>query len=102
MLKTDMATSSKILQQLFNNIWNNESIPSDWTKGLIVKLTKEEDLQICDLFEIYVVYEQWCFRFCALLNNVTDGKHVVYASPSFPEICLFFSHLFIYSFQENS
>ena len=42
MLKADIATSSKILQQLFNNIWNKEIIPSDWTKGLIVKLPKRE------------------------------------------------------------
>jgi hypothetical protein len=37
--------------QLFNNIWNNEIIPNDWTKGLIVKLPKnlkKGDLQICD------------------------------------------------------
>jgi hypothetical protein len=42
MLKAAIATSSKILQQLFNNIWNNEILPSDWTKGLIVKLPKRE------------------------------------------------------------
>jgi hypothetical protein len=51
MLKAAIATSSKILQQLFNNIWNNEIIPNDWTKGLIVKLPKnlkKGDLQICD------------------------------------------------------
>jgi hypothetical protein len=42
MLKADIATSSEILQKLFNNIWNKEIIPNDWTKGLIVKLPKRE------------------------------------------------------------
>ena len=47
MLKADIATSSKILQQLFNNIWNNEIIPNNWTKGLIYKYvtTGEEKLR---------------------------------------------------------
>jgi hypothetical protein len=48
MLKADIATSSKILQQLFKNIWNNEIIPNNWTKGLTVKLPKKGNLQICD------------------------------------------------------
>ena len=48
MLKADIATSSKILQQLFNNIWNNEIIPNNWTKGHIFKLRKKGDLQMCD------------------------------------------------------
>ena len=48
MLKANIATSSKILQQLFKNIWNNEIIPNNWTKGLTVKLPKRGNLQICD------------------------------------------------------
>jgi hypothetical protein len=48
MLKADIATSSKFLQQLFNNIWNNEIIPSDWTKDLIIMLPIKGDIQICD------------------------------------------------------
>ena len=48
MLKTDLQTSTKVLMNLFNIIWNKEIIPKDWTKGLIVKLPKKGDLQVCD------------------------------------------------------
>jgi membrane dipeptidase len=74
MLKTDMATSSKILQQLFNNIWNNESIPSDWTKGFIVKLTKKEDLQICDNWRGITLLSVSCKVFRKILLKRIDEK----------------------------
>ena len=29
-------------------IWNNEKVPKDWTRGILVKLFKKGDAQICD------------------------------------------------------
>ena len=40
MLKADL-TSTTVLTSLFTSIWNNESIPDDWAKGLKVKLPKK-------------------------------------------------------------
>ena len=40
--------NAKILTDLFTTIWTKDNIPTDGTKGLIVKLPKKEDLQICN------------------------------------------------------
>ena len=45
MLKADLTTSTKVLTELFRNIWDKETIPDDWDKGLIVKLPKKGNLQ---------------------------------------------------------
>ncbi|KAM3625304.1 uncharacterized protein V6R79_009922 [Siganus canaliculatus] len=37
MLKADITTSTQVLTDLFQNIWNGDTIPEDWSKGLIVK-----------------------------------------------------------------
>ncbi len=34
-LKADQATSVKYLEKLFTAIWNQESIPDQWSKGLL-------------------------------------------------------------------
>jgi len=39
MLKADLGTSSKVLTDLFKDIWETDAIPDDWTKGLIVMIT---------------------------------------------------------------
>jgi hypothetical protein len=31
-----------------NRIWNEEQIPDDWRKGLLVKLPKKGDLSLCN------------------------------------------------------
>ena len=48
MLKADLTTSTKVFTELFSNIWEEEIIPQDWDKGLIVKLPKKGNLQSCD------------------------------------------------------
>ena len=47
LLKADIETSRNILHRLFTNIWKNEVIPTDWDKGIIVKLQKKGDLKLC-------------------------------------------------------
>ena len=36
------------LHELLNLVWKEEEIPTDWTKGLLVKLPKSGDLSQCD------------------------------------------------------
>ena len=34
MLKADLSTATRVLTNLFDTIWDKETIPSDWGKGL--------------------------------------------------------------------
>jgi len=36
LLKADMEIAKTELEDLFEVIWNTETIPGDWTKGIIV------------------------------------------------------------------
>ena len=47
-LKADPETTVKYLEKLFTAIWNQERIPAEWSKGLIVKIPKKGDRSICD------------------------------------------------------
>ncbi len=48
MLKADLSTSTRVLTNLFHHIWDRDTIPEDWSKGLIVKLPKKGNPQVCD------------------------------------------------------
>lgn len=48
MLKSDIELSTKILTNLFEKIWRNENLPTDWAKGIIVKIPKKGDLNDCN------------------------------------------------------
>ena len=48
MLKADLSTATRVLTYLFDTIWDKETIPSDWGKGLIIKIPKKGNLQVCD------------------------------------------------------
>ena len=41
MLKADIPTSTRVLTDLFQNIWKSDTIPEDWSKGIIVKVPKK-------------------------------------------------------------
>uniref|UniRef100_A0A8D9ADY8 Craniofacial development protein 2 n=1 Tax=Cacopsylla melanoneura TaxID=428564 RepID=A0A8D9ADY8_9HEMI len=45
--KQDPITSANILHPIFCEIWENEQIPKEWKKGLLVKLPKKGDLTEC-------------------------------------------------------
>lgn len=45
--KTDTNAMAKVLMPLFEKIWQEEKIPSDWKMGLIVKIPKKGDLSCC-------------------------------------------------------
>ena len=40
--------SANALHYLINRIWNEEQIPDDWRKGLLVQLPKKGDLSLCN------------------------------------------------------
>ncbi|XP_013401097.1 uncharacterized protein LOC106166982 [Lingula anatina] len=48
MLKADVGMATNLLTDLFSTIWEKDTIPDDWTKGLIVKLPKKGNLHECD------------------------------------------------------
>ena len=47
LLRVDIGTTVSVLYELFNKIWKEESIPEDWSRGLIIKLPKKGDLTSC-------------------------------------------------------
>ena len=51
LLKADMEIAATELEDLFEVIWNTETIPGDWTKGIIVKIPKKGDTTICTTTE---------------------------------------------------
>ncbi len=48
MLKADILTSTQVLTDLLQDIWNSGTIPEDWSKGLIVKVPKKGNIKNCD------------------------------------------------------
>ena len=42
-----MTTSVDILHTLFTKVWNEEDIPGDWKKGILITLPKKGDLGDC-------------------------------------------------------
>ena len=43
-LKVDLETAANKLEEIFRRVWDKESVPEDWRKGIIVKLPKKGDL----------------------------------------------------------
>jgi hypothetical protein len=47
-LKTDIETTADMLLQLFEKIWEQGEIPTDWKDGHIIKLPKKGELSSCE------------------------------------------------------
>jgi hypothetical protein len=47
-LKSDVETTADMLLPLFENIWEEEEIPTDWKDGHIIKLPKKGVLSSCE------------------------------------------------------
>lgn len=47
MLKADIERTSRELKRIFDLIWDQETVPVQWTKGLICKIPKRGNLQDC-------------------------------------------------------
>ena len=48
LLRADPDTSSAQIHKLLTIIWKDEKIPSEWKKGLIMKMPKKDDLTNCE------------------------------------------------------
>ena len=46
-MKAAQEVSMEVFHPLFEKIWNEEQVPSDWKEGFIVKLPKKGDLSQC-------------------------------------------------------
>ncbi|MCG8432127.1 MAG: reverse transcriptase family protein, partial [Candidatus Omnitrophica bacterium] len=67
------ATATRVLTDLFQNIWENETIPEDWSKGLIVKLPKKGDSGNCNNWRGITLLSIPSKVFCkVLLNHLKD------------------------------
>jgi hypothetical protein len=44
LLKADLETSTDQISKILDLVWIRENVPSDWRKGLIIKLAKKGDL----------------------------------------------------------
>ncbi|CAH8612386.1 unnamed protein product [Schistosoma rodhaini] len=47
-LKANVTATAKILHILFSKIWDEEQVPTNWKKGLLIKIPKKGDLSKCD------------------------------------------------------
>ena len=47
LLKADLETSTNQISKILDLVWIRENVPSDWRKGLIIKLAKKGDLTCC-------------------------------------------------------
>ncbi|VDP38217.1 unnamed protein product [Schistosoma curassoni] len=43
-IKADVAVTARILHILFNKIWDEEQVPTDWKEGRLIKIPKKGDL----------------------------------------------------------
>ena len=72
MLKADLTTSTKVLKNLFDNIWLKDKVPRDWCKGLIVKIPKKGDLRSCDNWRGVTLLSIPSKVFCSVLLRRID------------------------------
>ncbi|VDP75861.1 unnamed protein product [Schistosoma curassoni] len=47
-LKADVAVTSNMLHILFNKIWDEEQVPTDWKEGHLNKILRRSGLSNCD------------------------------------------------------
>ena len=72
MLKADLSTATRVLTNLFDTIWDKETIPSDWGKGLIIKIPKKGNLQVCDNWRGITLLSIPSKVFCRILLGRID------------------------------
>ncbi|VDP58316.1 unnamed protein product [Schistosoma mattheei] len=49
-LKADVAATARILHILFNKIWDEEQVPTEWKEGHLIKIPKKGDLSKCESY----------------------------------------------------
>ena len=51
-LKVDIMTNVELLYPLFNNIWEEKQVPTEWKEGYLIKLTKKVILAPASITEL--------------------------------------------------
>ena len=74
MLKADIDLSAKILTDPFRKIWRQEKIPTDWSKGVIIKLPKKGDLKNCYNWRGIMLLSIPSKFLCKVILNRIDEK----------------------------
>ena len=72
MLKPDIPTSTRVLTDLFQNIWNSDTIPEDWSKGIIVKVPKKGNTKNCENWSGITLLSLPSKVFCRVLLNLME------------------------------
>ncbi|KAJ8361543.1 hypothetical protein SKAU_G00180680 [Synaphobranchus kaupii] len=75
MLKADISTSTRVLTDLFQNIWNSDTVPGDWSKGLIAKIPKKAPILVNG--EPLEFVEDFTYRGSLISKDSGDSWRVV-------------------------
>ncbi|XP_065362104.1 uncharacterized protein LOC135955673 [Calliphora vicina] len=67
-LQANPAISADILQPYIRDAWANEQFPNTWTKGVIIKLPKKNDLTNCDNWRGITLLNT-IYKIIAVINN---------------------------------
>ena len=70
MLKADIPTSTRVLTDLFENIWNSDTIPEDWSKEIIVKVLEKGNTKNCDNWRGITLLSVPRKVFCRVLGDM--------------------------------
>ena len=54
-MKAAQGVSMEVFHPLFEKIWDEEEVPSDWKEGFIVKLSKKGDLSQCKSYRVIML-----------------------------------------------
>jgi len=77
-LKADTSLTAERLLPLFEMIWEQESFPTDWKEGIIVKLPKKGDLTDCNNWRginiLCVVMKVFCKIILERMVKLIDAK----------------------------
>ncbi|VDP88959.1 unnamed protein product [Schistosoma mattheei] len=68
-LEADIAVTTRIFHILFNKIWDEEQVPTDWKEGLQIKISKKCDLSNCDNYRCITLLSIPGKVFNRLLSN---------------------------------
>ena len=66
--------SEEVLLDLFKQIWNDEQVPEEWKKGLLIKLPKKGNLSYCKNWRGIMLLNMGSKVFCRVILGVDqDG-----------------------------
>ena len=80
-MKAAQEVPMEVVHPLFEKIWNEEEVPSDWKEGFIVKLPKKGDFSQCKNYRGIMLLSTPGEIFNRIILNEGSGGQVV-AGPS--------------------